>query len=869
MSAVSAGMCYDHVPSMAGKPRCQGVMSASLPSPDPDLPDMPKHLRRAIMRAQAILFWEQLWRTLLWPLAVTGLFMLVSLAGVWPLMPVWVHALVLAAFAGLLTWSLVAARHLRWPDRHAAIRRLEVASGYRHRPLGSLTDHLSHGSEDPATVRLWAAHRQALAARLGAPRSGWPHPRQQLRDPWGLRAVLLLLLVAAFFRSDDPLLQRLATGFRFEQAAMPPLLLDAWITPPSYTRLAPVFLKLGGGHGSGSRPIKVPRGSRLVLRLNGATSPRLYIRQGGKTEKLDLTRKGAMAWEYRAVLDTPSEMRLLARDRTAGHWRFDLIADKRPHIAFVRRPEATGQQVLRFVFQAGDDYGITAARAELALADAPAAEDPESPGRLFAPPEIKLPLSPGQRRSGRITVYRDLTAHPWAGLEVNLTLVARDAAGQEGRSKTVRFVLPERRFGKPLARAIAEQRRILVREPAGRWPVSRALAALTVAPERFIRDTTVYLGLRTAYRRLNRIDNHEALEPLLALLWDIALRVEDGDLSMAQRRFRRLQRDLREALARGASDAEINRLVTNLKQALRRYLKALAEKAAQMPPDSRNRRAVNRRMVRSRDLVRMLERINRLSRAGARDAARQMLAELQQMLQNLQLNRSSKAGRDSRDLDRWMGNMDQLIKDQQRLQEDTFRQRKITGETPLAPDDRMRAKERRGGNDRKGTKEQGHEKPGQSGQRALMRRQQALRRGLQRLTRDLGRLGVPPPASLREAGTAMKRSGQSLARGENGPAAGAQGQALDQLSRSLRAVGKAMNRRLGGNGRPQGTSMRKDPLGRPARTGRAGPGERIKVPDKAAIERAYEIRKELERRLNDRARPDTERDYLERLLRRF
>jgi uncharacterized protein (TIGR02302 family) len=836
---------------------------------------MPEQLRWAIARARAVLFWEQLWPALLWPLFIAGLFVLVSLAGLWPLMPVWLHGLVLVAFAGVFVWSLAGVRRLRWPGRRAAIRRLEVASGYRHRPLGSLDDHLSHGGEDPATARLWAAHRQVLAARLGAPRSGWPHPRLQTRDPWALRAALVLLLVAGFFRSDDPLTQRLATGFRFEQVAIPPLVLDAWVTPPAYTRLAPVFLKLTDDSGTGPKRIKAPMGSRLVLRLNGANGPRLHIRSGGKTEKIRLTRKGAKAWEYRAVLDTPSELRLLAREKTAGYWRFDMMADKRPHIAFVRRPDATDSQVLRFMFQAGDDYGITAARAELSLATAPAAGDSEEPGQLFAPPEINLPLSPGQRQSGKITVYRDLTAHPWAGLEVKLTLVARDAAGQEGRSKTARFILPERVFHKPLARAIAEQRRILVREPAGRWPVSRALAALTVAPERFIRDTTVYLGLRTAYRRLNRIDSREALEPLLALLWDIALRVEDGDLSMAQRRFRRLQRDLREALERGASDAQINRLVANLKQALRRYLKALAEKAAQMPPDSHSRQSANRRIVRSRDLVRMLERINRLSRAGARDAARQMLAELQQMLQNLQLNRSSKADRESRGLDRWMGDMDKLIKDQQRLQEDTFRQRKTTEENPLAPYDRMRLSDRpretgrSGKDDRKGAKEQGQKKPGQSGQRALLRRQQALRRGLQRLTRDLGRLGVPPPSSMSQAGKAMKRSGQSLAKGENGPAAGAQGQALDQLSRSLRAVGKAMNRRLGRGGKPSGKAMRKDPLGRSARTGRAGPGDGVKVPDKAAIERAYEIRKELERRLNDRARPATERDYLERLLRRF
>ena len=49
--------------------------------------------------------------------------------------------------------------------------------------------------------------------------------------------------------------------------------------------------------------------------------------------------------------------------------------------------------------------------------------------------------------------------HPWAGMKVELTLVARDLAGQVGRSETIEITLPERRFTKPLARAVVEQRR--------------------------------------------------------------------------------------------------------------------------------------------------------------------------------------------------------------------------------------------------------------------------------------------------------------------------------------------------------------------------------------------------------------------------
>src|SRR3546814_14397263 len=40
--------------------------------------------------------------------------------------------------------------------------------------------------------------------------------------------------------------------------------------------------------------------------------------------------------------------------------------------------------------------------------------------------------------------YHDLTPHPWAGLAVEIQLVAKDQPGQEGRSEAIRTVLPER-----------------------------------------------------------------------------------------------------------------------------------------------------------------------------------------------------------------------------------------------------------------------------------------------------------------------------------------------------------------------------------------------------------------------------------------
>ena len=79
--------------------------------------------------------------------------------------------------------------------------------------------------------------------------------------------------------------------------------------------------------------------------------------------------------------------------------------------------------------------------------------------------------------------YKDLTAHPWAGLPVVVTLAAKDEAGHVGNSAPRGLILPERKFTKPLSKAVVAQRRSLVENP-GDTPLSRATSTpLASAPK--------------------------------------------------------------------------------------------------------------------------------------------------------------------------------------------------------------------------------------------------------------------------------------------------------------------------------------------------------------------------------------------------
>src|SRR5205807_914713 len=127
---------------------------------------------------------------------------------------------------------------------------------------------------------------------------------------------------------------------------------------------------------------------------------------------------------------------------------------------------------------------------------------------------------------------------------------------------------------------------------------------------------------RLAQQRLRHDKDKETIATVSQLLWDTALRIEDGHMSMAERDLRRLQQQLQEALAKGAPDAEIEQLMKELREAMDRYLQALAEDMRRNP-QNQGQPVDPSKMLTSRDLQRMLDRARDMARSGARDQARE------------------------------------------------------------------------------------------------------------------------------------------------------------------------------------------------------------------------------------------------------
>jgi uncharacterized protein (TIGR02302 family) len=810
--------------------------------------------------ARFALLWERVWPPC-WPaLAALGTFLVLGLFDVLPNLPSLLHAAILIGLGAAFAIGLAAAfGRTVIPDAFSARRRIEQASELQHRPLQALADRPS-GRLDTAAAGLWEAHRRRMEAAARRLRIGLPHAGFAARDPWGLRAVLAILLLLGAIDAGSDWKDRLVRSLRPDiagRSGMAAASLDIWVTPPEYTGLAPQFLRL-----ENAETLRIPTGSKLLAQVHGGQAvPRLAI--DGESRDFDAVDK--QNFRAAATLTSGKQLAVTQAGAALGNWQIEIIPDNPPKIAFAKTPEGTPRAALRIDYQASDDYGVEAAKAVIR-------REGGNPEETI---ELDMPLPGLHLKEAQATSYHDLSPHPWAGLPVEIRLVATDALGQTGESEPVRIKLPERKFEHPVARAIIDQRKELATDPGSRLAVADTLSALRERPQLYRDDTVAFLGMRLAEERLRINDAPNSVAEVQQLLWDTALRIEDGRMSLAERDMRRLQQELQDALAKNAPDAEIDRLMKELQQALDRYLQALAENMARNP-DQYQQPVDPSKVISSRDLQRMLDRARDLARNGARDQARELLSQLQNMLENLRMARPGQMPQQgSSEAQQMMRNMRELMQRQQQLLDRSFRaQQQQQGQQ--GQQGRMGQRGQRQG------QQQGGDQPDPNGQLGdAAGQQEGLRRMLGEMMRRLGDgLGdIPDP--LGRAERAMRDATEALRRRQPGEAIGPQTEALDQLQQAARDFAQQMQRRMQGQwgnpnddevGATDGTPrdrVERDPLGRPlSNNGTYDQGD-VKIPDQNTLQKAREILDELRRRAGERSRPEIELDYIDRLLKRF
>ena len=830
-------------------------------------------LAAALKRARWTILWERLWPPLAALATVCGLFLAVSWLGLWLWVPPLARAAGLLIFAALAAAAAIPFVFVRMPGAADAVRRLDRDSGVAHRPATAIADELAVSTQDPHSLALWNAHVERARQAAHSLKAGPPQPRIARRDPYALRgAFVLLACIATFFAAGGERIKRIAAAFDWHGVVMPAnFRVDAWVIPPLYTGKPPVTLpgmRPGESVAQLTGPVSVPVNSTLVIRATGSVALEVSG-SGGLTPAKDEVHAPAGTEEHRFTI-TAAGTATLSGIGEGASWTFEAIPDKPPTIALAKDPQEQNRGSLLLSYRLEDDYGVTKAEATFTRKDGGNAQT-ETPRPLFGPPDFPLIMPQARTRNGVGQTLKDLTDHPWAGAEVTMTLVAHDDAGNIGKSEPFSFRLPERVFTKPLARALVEQRRNLAMDANARERVLTALDALMIAPDKFMPDAGVYLGLREITWQLVRAKSDDDLRDVTSQLWTMAVDLEDGEMADAQAALRNAEEALRQALQNGASDAQIKQLMNKLREAMSRYLQALAQQLRNKGELARPLDP-NAHVMSQRDLQQMLDRLENMARSGSRQSAQELLQQLQQMMENLQM-----ASPGSGDDDQMMSQLDELgdmIRQQQDLRDRTFKQ----------------GQAQRGQNGQPPPQGQPGQKPGPNmGQ--LQHDQQALRDRLNKLLDELrnhgfGQQGQTPPGKgagqdqldqLGRAGDAMNEAQGELGNGDADNAVDAQGRALEELRKGAQSLAQAMQQqqmgqqgggRLGRFAQPR-ADQDTDPLGRPLRGHEYGDDSTVKVPGDIDVQRARRIIEELRKRFGDLGRSQEELDYIERLLKDY
>ncbi len=799
-------------------------------------------LRRRRAVTHLVLVLERLWPAITGFLCILAIFLIVSWLGVWTAVPLWfklcIYASLIVAFTLLLRMGWVT----RYPTSAEALRRLDAASSEGHQPAQAATDSFS--TTDDVSRILWAAHQTKSKKKAAQLRLPGLHPQLPLRDPLAFRAAVLIGLVAAGFVAGSEKWERALSAFQFstthESAANRT---DAWVDPPAYTGRPPIVLMTDGLAMGTSRNFLVPIGAAVVVRshktLNAVILSTDGLQPSEKISDVSALEPGSDMRKF--IVRQGSHLVLKDKHEVSHIFSFAALPDNKPTIEFQSPPSTDGNGLLSLLYNVEDDYGVASAEA---IMTSPTVRGRVSQDPLFERPTISLSLS--LSNTGNIgNTLADMAENPWAGVNISIRLIARDELGNEGSSNEHSIEAPQRKFTKPLAKAIIEQRRNLSFFPAEKSKVIAAIEGLVAAPDRFRVSAAEHLSLRFLVSKLQSAKNREDLRESVAFMWEMALRIEEGDLQSAEQELRSAEKNLQSALENGSTDDELRRLTDELRMAMERFLKELANREAQNPPNESSN-LDQQQIIGSRDLNKSIDDIERLARSGNLDEAKNALEQLRELLRNLKSAKNTSQGRSAQESNKALNQLDQMLRDQQDLRDRTY--------------DSQRKKDER------------------SNSLNLKQEQNGIRQRLEDLQRRMRQFGMRTDEGLEDAEDAMRDAERQLGEGpsNDGDALSAQGRAIEGLKKGAESLARQLRDGEQGEGmqaaRPQGGSGAdggSDPLGRESRT-RGDQSRSIYDPMGATPpQRSQQLLEELRRRLGEPSREALELEYLERLMRRY
>jgi len=767
-------------------------------------------------------FWNRFWPTvsLLLFFAALSLFNLPLFIGT-----TW-HLLLLAAFAVAVTVTLLRTNYpFSFPSRADVERQMEHASTLDHRPLQTLHDHPAEGLS-AESISLWQKHLQRVALTLSQLKIYKPQANVSRRDRWALRYIAVVLLAAglATAKAEAPARLRVAlTPDINSLIGKQTIALDLWITPPEYTHEATVFLATSKqGLVTHDTPLEVPADSVLKLRLSGLHFMP-HVNYAG--QKYEVTEVAAQNFTLELPLKQSGTFSLGTWYKRLGQWSLTVLPDTPPEVS-ISKIEPTSRGAIKITYKATDDHGITKLTGIVAV---------DGNSYTFDIPPANT--------TGDATYVQDLTANPSAGSTAVMWLEAKDAVDHKTSGAPVTFVLPERKFTNPVAQRIIAERKVLLHDKniLSRQAVAQRLAEVANNPQLYRGDMVVFMSLVSSIRRLVYDKSDAAAASVAELLWNVALKLEDGGLSLAQRELHDALQKLSEAVNdKNTTKQQLQDILDDVKKKMQQYVQSLAAEMQQKLRQGQKMPVLSselaQQFMKNLDINKLLQQMRSLSQASSREDLQKMADNLKNSIDNLDMNKFDEMQKKQAQEMQALQNIEDIIHRQQSLFDKTNK-----------TDDPADLKD-------------------QQQEQAAIRSQ--LGEGLHKL----GETGAEIPDNFAKADQAMKNSGDALGQGLAKESLPQQKTALDEMQKGLdstvKKMAESMQQSILSSGMGDGGNFGEgfDPLGRP--NGLTN-DESVKIPDEKEQRRVQEIIEELRHRSNEPYRTKVERDYIDRLLDQF
>lgn len=825
------------------------------------------------------------WRLALWNILFAGLWLLQipSIGGKTGTISTFILYIVGSLW---LLWR--DGRRFHWPKRREIDKRLEISSQLPHRPLTTIEDKLANPQEQAART-LWSRGKSRALATVSKLKTPMPRPILAMQDPMALRVLAVLVVIIGAIVAGPAWKERIHLGLNPLYSSLekkPDKSITIWVTPPTYTGKAQMILE---GRGKSKDTIDIPDESVIKVQVTrGIGQPYVVIGEHKMPMKRSDTKNWSLEFPFNPAYakDSVLEIRQTGLRRGALPYRF--VPDMPPEITLVEAPQTIDKGQTQLSLKVKDDYSIDdlvmRVRLDDTLKDKPLGADFEETRAIVSSPGIETEMKP---------IY-DLAWHPWAGLPVVIELTAIDHKKQTAKLPPIHVTLPERTFQNPTARKLIMMRKRLIRTPeAATANIAQELFDILVTPANYNGNPVVFLSLKTMSSRLIYDPGIKSAREVIAQLWDTALQIEEGNLAIASRDMRDAQRNLEKVLNDpNATPEQVSRALDEFNQAMANYFqemiremqKQMAEgDVLNVPPE------MLAGVLNPEDIQNFLDELTARAMAGDKNAARELLSQLQQMMDSVNpANGQMEMPKDVKAKMKGISELQKLIEKQEKLLAQTQAQattlgipdtpqtfgeqlpmdadilkqlwgddfvppptpaplpKKLMEKPPAAPIDTSKHKEE----------------------------QEALRLVLGKLMQDADEGLGHTPENMGKAELEMRSASSQL--GDNRPDKAVPHQeqtikylkeTMDQMSEQLaQQLKKMMALSMGGG------AGKLDPLGRPIEDGDGPsfmPTSRVKIPDEAERKKVRDILDSLRRRSGELQRPDYELEYYRRLMQQF